>query len=85
MSGKDLKRNSYCLKDRNKKAIDVKRSKLKDPQTTEHLSKLKRKIEVCIFVAKCIKEAQQKKIMENAFKNLTASKDYSSLSMFSIS
>ena len=85
MSGKDLKRSSYWFKDKNKKAIDVKRSKLKDPQTTEPLSKLERKIEVCIFVAKCIKEAQQKKIMENAFKNLTANKDYSALSMFSTS
>ena len=85
MSGKDLKRNSYWLKDRNKKAIDVKRSKLKNSQTTEPLSKLERKIDVCIFVAKCRKEAQQKKIMENAFKNLTANKDYSALSMFSTS
>ena len=49
MSGKDLKRSSYWFKDKNKKAIDVKRSKLKDPQTTEPLSKLERKIEVCIF------------------------------------
>ena len=85
MSGKDLKRNSYWLKDRCKKTIDVKRSKLEDLQTSEHLSKLENKVEVCSFVTKCIIEAQKKKILENAFKNLTASKEYSNQSMFSIS
>ena len=81
MSGKDLKRNSYWLKDRCKKTIDVKRSKLEDLQTSEHLSKL----EVCSFVTKCILEAQKKKMIENAFKNLTASKEYFYQSMFGIS
>ena len=58
MSGKDLKRNSYWLKDRYKKTIDVKSSKLEDLQTSEHLSKLG----VCSFVTKCILDAQKKKI-----------------------
>ena len=81
MSRKDLKRNSYWLKDRYKKTIDVKSSKLEDLQTSEHLSKLG----VCSVVTKCILDAQKKKMMENALKNLTASKEYSNQSMFSIS
>ena len=85
MSRKDLKRNSYWLKDRYKKTIDVKSSKLEDLQTSEHLSKLENKVGVGSFVTKCIIEAQKKKILENAFKNLTASKEYSNQSMFSIS
>ena len=79
MNGKDLKRNSYWLKERYKKTIEVKNSKLEDLQTTENLNKL----EVCSFVQKCITIAQEKKIMENGMKNLTATKEYSFQGMFS--
>ena len=82
MSGNDLKRNSFWLKDRYEKTADVKKSKLEHFQTTEHLTILDDKFEVCEFVEKCITKAQQKKILENAFMNSTTSKEYSCPSMF---
>ena len=83
MNGNDLKRNSFWLKDRSKKMADVKKSKFKHSQTTEHLTILEDKFKNCEFVEKCFTKAQQKKILENTFMNLTASKEYSSQSMFS--
>ena len=82
MSGNDLKRNSFWLKDRYEKTADVKKSKLEHFQTTEHLTILDDKFEVCEFVEKCVTKAQQKKIFENAFINLTTTKEYSCPSMF---
>ena len=82
MSKNDLKRNSYWLRDRNKKTTGGSKSKLEYLQTTEHLSKHKNKIKFCTFVKSCITKAQKKKIMENSFRNLTASKNYSYPSMF---
>ena len=76
MSGNDLKRNSFWLKDTYKKTADVRKSKLEHFQTTEHLTILEDKFEVCKFVEKCITKAQQKLILENAFMNLTKSKEH---------
>ena len=83
MSGNNLKRNSFWLKDRYEKIADAKKSKLEHFQTTEHLTILEDKFEVCKFVENCITKAKQKKILENAFINSTTSKEYSCPSMFS--
>ena len=71
MSEKDFNGNSYWL------------DKKHDLQITEHLSKHGNKLEVCSFVEKCKTKAQEKEKMKNSLKNLTATKEYSYISMFS--
>ena len=76
MSGKALKRNSYWLRERNKKQTDVKKSKLEELHTTEHLSKNRIKLGKCSFVEKCCQKAKQKKISEKAVKIAKGSKEF---------
>ena len=83
MSGKALNRTSYWLRERNKKTADFKNCILEDLQAIENLSKQKNGFNNCSFVEKCITKAKQKTIIKNAFKNLTASKEYSCPGKFS--
>ena len=82
MSQKALKRNSYWLMERNKKQTDVKKSKLKELHTIEHLSKHETKLEKCSFVENCSEKARQKKNMENAIKCSKISKNFSYSGLF---
>ena len=82
MSGKNLERISYLLREKNKKTADVKMCKLEEVHSIEHLNKHEIALKSCSVVEKCITKAQEKKIIENAFKNFTASKEYSFPSMF---
>ena len=82
MSGRNLKRISYLLREKNKKTADVKKCKLEELHSIEQLNKHEIGLKSCSVVEKCITKAQEKKIIENAFKNLTVSK-YSIPSMFS--
>ena len=78
MSGKALKRNSYWLRERNKKQTDVKKNKLKELRAIYNPSKHKVKLlENCSFVEKCVEKARQKKNVENAIKYSKTSKDFS--------
>ena len=78
MSGKALKRNSYWLRERNKKQTDVKKNKLKELRAIYNQSKHKVKLlENCSFVEKCVEKARQKKNVENAIKYSKTSKDFS--------
>ena len=83
MSGRNLKRISYLLREKNKKTADVKKCKLEELHSIEQLNKHEIGLKSCSVVEKCITKAQEKKFIENAFKNLTASKEYSIPSMFS--
>ena len=83
MSGKNLKRISYLLGEKKKKTADVKKCKLEEVHSTKHLKKHEIGLKSCSVVEICITKAQEKKIIENAFKNFTASKEYSFPSMFS--
>ena len=82
MSGKALNRTSYWLRERNKKTADVKNCILEDLQAIENLSKHEIGFNNCSFVDKCITKAKQKRFIKNAFKNLTASTEYSCPGMF---
>ena len=85
MNGKDLKSNSNWLNETYKETIEGKKGSLEDLQKTEHLIKLENEHELCSFVAKCITEAQQEKMLEKALKNSTTSKENSYPSMFGLS
>ena len=76
MSGKALKRNSYWLRERNKKQTDVEKCKLEELHTIENLSKKRVKLRKCSFVEECGQKALQKKIMENFIKCSKTSKDF---------
>ena len=77
MSGRASKRDSYWLREKNKKQTDAKKNNLEKQHTIEHPSKHKTKLENCIFVEKSVEKAQRKKIMENAIIYSKTSKDFS--------
>ena len=77
MSGNSLKRNSYWLRERNKKQTDVEKIKLKELRAIDYLSKHKTKLINCSFVKKCVGKAKQKKNMNNAIKYSKTSKNFS--------
>lgn len=63
MSGKESKRSTYCMRERNKKTYSVKKSKLESEQQayTSH--------QVCSFVEKCLRIAEKKKTKETKKRN----------------
>ena len=82
MSGKALKRNSYWLRERNKKQTDVEKYKLKQLLSIYSPSKHKIRLKNCSFIEKIVKKARQKKNIENAIKHSKNSKEFSYPGMF---
>ena len=81
MSGKDLKRNSHWLMEKNKEQTGSKKSKIVEQNTIDYPNKLNDGLKNNSFVEKCSEKAQQKKIMENAIKYSKTSRDFSCPSM----
>ena len=84
MSERASKRSSYWLRERNKKQTDAKKSSLEEQHKIEYLSKHEIKLGKCSFVKECGQKAKQKKIMKNAIKYSTTSKNFSYPSVFKI-
>ena len=75
MSGKALKRDSYWLRERNKKQTDVEKNKSKELHAIDYQSKHKNNFKNFSFVEKCSEKAKQMKNMENAILYSKNSKD----------
>ena len=71
MSEKKSKRSPYRLREGNKKTYNEKKIRLEYEQQayTSHQNK----IEICSFVEKCLRKAQDKKVIEFKIRNLTKS------------